>query len=144
MTTIVGDKTRLVADSRFTMFSRNGDSIITSPKLCRKRDAIIGTCGHADAADAFIRWYGSKKKSPKFKTDEFEALVLTPKGLFHYDENCSGGLVLTPWCAIGTGGHAAYGALYMGATLEMAVAIACKVDIYTGEPIQTMNLDENI
>ena len=141
MTTIVGNKEKLVADSRFTMFSRNGDSIVNSPKLYRKRDAIIGTCGHADNGDIFVRWYGSKKKAPKFKTDEFEALVLTAKGLFHYDENCSSGPVLSQWCAIGTGGHAAYGALYMGATLEQAVEIACKVDIYSGEPIQTMKLE---
>ena len=139
MTTVVGDRTRLVSDSRV---SGNNNIIYDSPKLFRVKDAIIGCAGDNEAIEAFIKWYGSKKRKPKFKEDSFDALVVTKSGIYTYDETCSRDLVLGPWAAIGSGGSAALGALHMGASLEDACKIACKVDKYSGEPIQIMELDE--
>lgn len=137
MTTIVADKKRMLSDSRV---STNHNRIYEAPKLHRKGDAIIGCAGDNDAIETFLKWFGSKKKRPQFKPDSFDALVLTPEGLYVYDETCSRDLVLGGFHAIGSGGDAALGALFMGADLETAVKIACKVDKYSGEPIQVMEL----
>ena len=137
MTTIVADKTRLVSDSRV---SGNNDIMYESPKLFRVKGVIIGCAGDNESIEAFIKWYGSKKKKPKFKEDSFDALVVTSNGVYTYDETCARDLVLGPWHAIGSGGGAALGALHMGATLEEAVKVACKVDKYSGEPLQILTL----
>lgn len=114
------------------------------PKLYRKNNAIIGTAGSHILGEAFVNWYGTKKRKPAGfgKDADFEALVLTSKGLYHFDEFLSGGLVSQPWFAIGSGAHAALGALHAGATPQAAVEIACKVDTMSGEPIQIMELKD--
>lgn len=144
MTTIVGTKSLLIADSKIIM-EKAGDKPETyydGPKLYRKGDVVIGTAGSHSLGEQFMKWYGTKKKKPTGfgKDADFEALVLTPEGLYHYDEFLSGGLVNQPWFAIGSGAHAALGALHAGATPKIAVEIACKVDTMSGEPIQIMEL----
>lgn len=146
MTTIVGTKDVLVSDSKIIM-EKLGDKAETQyegPKLYRKGEAIIGTAGSHVLGEIFVKWFGTKKKKPtQFGKDvDFEALVLTKDGLYHYDEYLSGGKVLQPFFAIGSGSHAALGALHMGANAEMAVRVACKVDTMSGEPIQVMKLNE--
>lgn len=144
MTTIVADKTRMVSDSKVVMTNTSGDtSILICAKITIKAKAIIGTCGEAHLGDEFIKWYGTKRKKPSVfgKNADFEALVLTDKGLFHYDEYLSGGKLNNPWFAIGSGSFAALGALHAGTTLEEAVEIACKVDNGSGLPIQVVKLE---
>ena len=142
MTTIVGSQNKLVSDSRVTTVSFNSDvKTYLAPKLYRKKDAIIGACGTNDAIEAFVKWYGSKKARPKFKGGEFEGLVLTKDGLYYFDETCARDKVLNPWFAVGSGSHAALGALHMGATLEESISVACKVDPASGEPVQIMTLE---
>ena len=144
MTTIVGDQHRLVSDSRVTTVSFNNDvKIYLAPKLYKKNGAIIGACGTNDAIEAFVKWYGSKKARPKFKPSEFEGLVITKEGLFYFDETCARDKVLNPWFAVGSGSHAALGALHMGATLEESITVACKVDPSSGEPVQIMTLNHD-
>lgn len=144
MTTIVGTVDRLVSDSKIIMEKKNADTQYEGPKLYRKGDAIIGTAGSHALGESFVKWYGSKRKKPNGfgKEADFEALVITKNGLYHYDEYLSGGRVLQSWFAIGSGSHAALGALHAGASPEEAVAIACKVDTMSGEPIQIMRLNE--
>ncbi len=141
MTTIVGNSEKLVSDSRVTTVSFNNDvKVYLAPKLYEKNGAIIGACGTNDAIEAFVKWYGSKKARPKFKIGEFEGLVLTAEGLYYFDETCARDRVLNPWFSVGSGSHAALGALHMGASLEEAVRVACKVDPASGEPIQVLTL----
>jgi hypothetical protein len=145
MTTIVGTKDRLVSDSKIIMDKVNekaGSTQYTGPKLYRKGSVIIGTAGGFDMGEAFMKWYGTKKKKPSGfgKGADFEALVLTEKGLYHFDEFLCGGLVEQPFFAVGSGAQAALGALHMGATPEQAILVACKVDSMTGEPVQIMDL----
>lgn len=147
MTTIVGVKDKLVSDSKIIM-QKTGDKADTyyeGPKLYRKGNAIIGTAGSCDLGETFMKWYGSKRKKPAGfgKDADFEALVLTETGLYHYDEYLSGGRVLQPFFAIGSGAHAALGALHMGASAEDAVRIACRIDVMSGEPVQVMELNES-
>lgn len=143
MTTICGDKTRLVSDSKIIMVKASGDTQFNGPKLIRKGSAIIGTCGDSDDGDLFVKWYGTKKKRPKMQA-EFEALVLTPEGLYHFDDAVSANRVNSDWFAVGSGSHAALGALHAGKTLEEAVEIATKVDPNSGLPIQVMRLEEAV
>lgn len=125
------------------------DTYYEGPKLFRKdiggNSAIIGTSGSHILGEVFIKWYGTKKKKPNFgpKAD-FEALVVTKDGLYHYDEDLSGGKVNREWFAIGSGSFAALGALYAGKTPEEAVEIATKIDPYSGLPIQILKLDDAI
>lgn len=142
MTTIVGTANRLVSDSKIIMYKKDkDDTFYEGPKLFRKGDAIIGTAGSHILGEVFIKWYGTKKKKPNFgpKAD-FEALVVTKDGLYHYDEDLSGGKVNREWFAIGSGSFAALGALYAGKTPEEAVEIACQVDPYSGLPLQILKL----
>ena len=139
MTTICADKQRMVSDSKIIMVKNGGDTQFSGPKLVRKQLVIIGVAGDSDDGDRFIKWYGSRKRKPK-PTAEFEALVLTPKGLYHYDDALSCNRVNDPWFAIGSGSHAALGALHAGCDLERAVEIASYVDPNTGLPCQIMSL----
>ena len=144
MTTIVGNKQKLVSDSKIIMETKDDETYYEGPKLYTKGEAIIGTAGSHSLGEQFVKWYGTKKKRPKeFGKDvDFEALVLTKKGLYHYDEYLSGGKVTQEWFAIGSGAKAALGALHAGATLEESIRIACKVDTMSGEPIQIMELTQ--
>ena len=147
MTTIAGSKDKLVSDSKLVMVKGDGnnDTQLDGAKLYRKGNAVIGVAGSHVLGEQFIAWYGTRKKKPKFPIKaEFEALVLTPKGLYHYDEDISASKVVNEWFAIGSGAHAALGALYAGKTLEEAVAIACKVDPWSGEPIQCLTLETTV
>ena len=125
------------------MVKASGDTQFTGPKLVWKSGHVLGVAGGSEFGDTFIKWYGSKKKKPKIH-GEFEALVLTPKGLYHVDDGLSFNLVNDPWFAIGSGSHAALGALHAGKTLEEAVEIACRVDVNSGPPIQIMRLINEI
>jgi hypothetical protein len=123
----------------------NSDTQLDGAKLYRKRNAIIGVAGSHVLGEQFIQWYGTRKKKPKFPPKaEFEALVLTEKGLYHFDEDFSVSKVVNEWFAIGSGAHAALGALYAGKTLEEAVQISCKVDPWSGEPIQILRLNPEV
>jgi hypothetical protein len=146
VTTIVGVADRLVSDSKITMEKREQDTHYEGPKLVRKGEAIIGTAGSCDLGEAFVKWYGTKRKKPNGfgKGADFEALVLSSRGLYHYDEYLSGGRVNNAFFAIGSGATCALGALHAGADAEQAVRIACKVDNLSGEPIQIMKLNESV
>jgi hypothetical protein len=142
VTTIVAAKNRLVSDSKITQETRNGDSYFEGPKIVGKRSALIGVAGDSILGDKFIGWYGTKKKKPTGfgKGADFEALVLEEDGIYHFDEYLSRNKISREWYAIGSGSHAALGALYAGKTPEEAVEIACKVDPHSGLPLQVMNL----
>lgn len=143
MTTIAADKAKMVSDSKITMENKGGDTaILNCSKITVKGRAIIGTCGESYLGDEFIKWYGTRKKKPACfgKNADFEALVLTEKGLYHYDEFLSGGRLDNQWFAVGSGSFAALGALHAGRTLEEAVEIACKVDNQSGLPLQVIAL----
>ncbi len=49
--------------------------------------------------------------------------------------------LFTP-CAMGSGGDYALGAVYAGATLEQAVNIAAKLDVYTGGPVKLYDIPD--
>ena len=146
MTTIVSDLKMMVSDSRVSVDSDNpkvDDYIFSANKIYQKKDAIIGCCGSNEDIESFVKWYSSRHKKPKIIDKEFAALVLTQKGLFHYDSTLSKDKVNDKFAAIGSGGNAALGALHMGADLVRSVEIAMLVDKHSGPPIQIVKLNND-
>jgi len=141
MTTIVANRERMVADSKITMERIVGnDTSYTASKIWILKNAIIGTAGCSGDGEKFVAWFKKKRRPTLTLEKGFEALVLTPEGVYHVDEDCSMAQIQGDWYAIGSGSAAALGALHAGVTLEEAVEIACKVDTYTGLPIQVAKL----
>ena len=132
----------MVSDSKVTLEGQRGDSMYEAQKIQEKNGELIGCAGTNDHIEVFMKWYGSKRKKPILPKDaDFEALILKKDGrLVLYDETFSYDAIKNPFYAIGSGGSAALGALHMGATLEQAIEIACKIDPASGLPIQMLNL----
>lgn len=142
MTTIAANKDKMVSDSKVTWETKSEDHTYSAQKLFLhpKTGDIIGAAGDNNHIEAFLAWYGTRKKKPEFGANaDFEAIVLTTKGdIWVYDETLSRDKIKGDFYAVGSGGNAALGALYMGATLEQAVEIACKVDPHSGPPTQVL------
>lgn len=142
----------MAADSRATVESEAGGSrVYACRKLHRKTVAVgarrevvvIGTAGEIGPAALFLEWYGSGKPVPAAFADEasdFDALVMTPRGVFRWDRFCRPERVLERFAAIGSGSKAALGAMWAGATAAQAVRYAAKVDPYTDGRVVSMRL----
>lgn len=151
MTTLAVKNGVMAADSRVTVESENGVRTYECEKLFRKKivdaagdyDVIIGLAGESTPGLLFLDWYGSSEPAPTALTEgeaEFTALILTPHGLFEADAYCRPERVLNDPHAVGSGAPAAMGAMLAGATAAQAVAISCRVDIYSALPVTTMRL----
>lgn len=133
MTTIAFKDGVLAADSRCT-----GHHIHKIKKIYRAGNALIGICGRVTSALLFVDWY-AKRETPPPKLqddDDFEAFVLTPKGLFYWDNKLREVPMGKAFAAIGTGGDFAMGAMAMGADAVEAVKVAKTLDPYTGGAIR--------
>lgn len=142
MTTIAATRTKMVSDSQVTMEGASGDRKYQAQKIqVHPNGDLVGCAGANEQIEAFMKWYGTKKKKPQFPKDtDFEALILTKKGqLIAYDETLSRDVLVGDFYAVGSGGSAALGALYAGATIESAVEIATRIDPYSGLPIQVLS-----
>ena len=145
MTTIVYRDGVLASDSQVTA----GDARkFHCEKLYRVEvqglPAIVGLAGGAFDGLAFLDWLvGEQDAPPQRLIDgeaDFTAVVLNKHGLFEYDKWCRPDKVLERFYAVGSGASAALGAMHMGATAREAVAVACKIDPYSGGPIVEMSL----
>ncbi len=140
MTTIAVRSGIMAADSRVT--ACNG-SISRMTKLFRVRGDIVGVAGDMAAALVFCDWYKrpDRKDIPAALRDgnaDFSAIVLTAGGVIEYDRWCRQMEVIEKFHAIGSGTKAALGAMHMGATARQAIAVACKIDSYTGLPVRSL------
>lgn len=140
MTTIVATKTCMAADQQV---SKDGGSRFHTTKIRRYGKTIVGCSGDCLAVSQFLEWWPKQAKRgvqvPRI-TEDMEALVLTPAGLFHYDQNCFADEVNDAYYAIGTGSGYALGAMFMGADPVQAIEAAAKHDLYTGGPIDVLEL----
>ena len=131
----------LVTDSSIS----DGDAVWSAAKAEVYNGRIYATAGEASDTELFMSWIkrGRRGRRPKVDT-EFQALALTPEGLFFFDANLYPTRLTTPM-AIGSGAKAARGAMAMGATLEQAVEIACDIDLNSRRPLQLyrLNAEEN-
>lgn len=72
----------------------------------------------------------------------YELLVVTPGEApsYHCGDGCEP-LRLSPGpFAAGSGHHAALGALHAGQNATQAVLTACKIDLYSGAPVETLQV----
>lgn len=124
----------MVSDSRCT----SGETWYPITKVFRVRNEIVGFAGDVKIGQRWLKWYRGDRRTPVGKLgDEFIGLILRDGELF---EACSNGLELRierKFHAVGSGGHAALGAMLAGASAEQSVAIACDIDTGCGGEIQT-------
>lgn len=107
-------------------------------KIFSKNKCFIGFCGSLTDGEKFrLAW----PEVEGLEVDEdFEALILSPKGLWHYDSAMIPLKVEDQFYAIGSGGDLARAAMLAGATPQEAVKIAAKLDSFTGNKIHTRKL----
>jgi len=143
VTTIAANLEQMSADSKVVV----GDSHYPAAKIFRFPGMIVGVSGEGRAMGDFLRWVkeGLPETIPNIEEHQgsFRALVLTPDGLFEYDESFWPEKVNRNFAAIGTGAHAALAAMMLGQSTENAVAIACQIDNNTGGPVDTLKLAES-
>ena len=114
-------------------------------KVHRVGDLVVAAAGYASELDRFLSWVRAGRKragAPKLSEGSFEAVICHASGLV---ENLTSDLQpariqpLNRWFAIGSGAHAAMGAVMAGATLERALEIACEVVPSCGAPFSVTN-----
>lgn len=140
MTTIAAsfEDRLLVTDSSIS----DGDAVWSAQKAEIYNGRIYATAGDAADTEKFMAWIKRARRGKRPTVDnEFQALALTPEGLFFFDAHLFPSRLIAP-LAIGSGGKAARGAMRMGATLEKAVEIACEIDLNSRLPLQLYRLEE--
>lgn len=135
MTTVAYRDGTMAADSQVT-----GSHKSTCRKLHRINGMVVGFAGSLTEGQAFVNWLGGQSSKPEFKDDEFEALVLTSKGLFYWDSFLCPVKVEDKFTAIGSGAELAMGAMEMGADAETAIKVARKRDSNTGGRVRAARL----
>ena len=101
---------------------------------------LVGLAGDPYDFDAFCAYLLGDGPRPKWD-DTTAALVVEIKTGRVWKYALAGRLQIFGWAAIGSGTPVALGALHAGATALEAVAIAARVDPYTGEPFQQERRD---
>ncbi len=120
-------------------------------KIERANDALVGCAGATSDWLVFVDWYrrGADRQSlPYFRqysgqddAPDFDALVLGPDGLVYWTQHFQPAPLYCPFWAIGSGAQAALAAMHMGATAAESIAVAAKVDVFTGGTIQVEKFD---
>lgn len=125
---------KLASDS----FSNNGDTASPYPKLWVAGEALYGAVGPLQGVAQLQQWVEQGMKPGQFPSQTgAQLLVLTKeKGLRRYKNSPTPYLHGKNILAIGEGAPYAYGAMFMGASAEQAVAAAIHHCIHcNGEPV---------
>ena len=138
MTTVAVDHRTGVAasDSKCTI----GAIWVTSTKIHRHKDELIGTAGTDAQCQRWLEWYRAGKKGAPPKFDQAEALVLRKDGVFYVEDGGSEFKVERGFHAIGSGAAAAMAVMLAGHSAEEAVRIAIQVDAQSGGEVQVFHL----
>lgn len=140
MTTIFADaKTGvMVCDSKMTI----GCEWITTTKVVRLGDELIGFAGYATESERWLAWYRGGQHGPTPKVANSNALILSPSGLRVLDS--TGGYIQIErgFMGVGSGGPCATAAFMAGANPLQSVQIACNIDANSGGAIYVHQLVE--
>ena len=138
MTTIVATRYLMAADTKTIL----GESWFYGHKMTRIGKAVVGCAGDSTAIEKFLAWYKKPRgKKPEFKDSEsFNALVLTPTGLYPVDESLTLDPMTDPYFAVGTGAIAALVAMDCGLSPVEAIEAAARRDLNTGGKVETMEV----
>lgn len=146
MTTIAANLKCMASDSRVTVEHKGIN--YAAVKILKKGTSLIGAAGHAGDCTRFIHWAAGKfsDKEPKWAEEEGEedsvvGLILNRDGIFIWTQgDPEPEKIEGDQYAIGSGGLAARVAMKLGQTPAEAVALACEVDMYSGLPVQVLEL----
>jgi hypothetical protein len=112
-------------------------------KLFEVGRELIGVSGNLSNAIKFVDWYAAgcdPDSEPSFEGEGFDALVLDGARLMAWDDSLIPMHVMEPFYSIGSGAHAAMGAMHAGATAEQAILIAAKLDSGTDSNVMVKTL----
>lgn len=146
MTTIAANLKCMASDSRVTVEHKGID--YPAVKILKKGNSLIGAAGHGGDCTRFIHWAAGKfsDKEPKWAEEEGQedsviGLILNRDGIFLWTQgDPEPEKIEAEYYAVGSGGTAARVALKLGKTPAEAVALACEVDMYSGLPVQVLEL----
>ncbi len=139
MTTIASDGITVAADSCVTA----NDLRVKAPetKLQREGGYLFGIAGDISMMEPMIDWYlkgAISTKHPRHcTTTTFTFLVFLPDEVQMFNQQSDYVDKYRYPYTTGTGAQLAMGAILHGATPYEAVKCACKVDVYSAEPITT-------
>jgi hypothetical protein len=108
---------------------------------------FYGAAGDAADIEKFYEWLREWARGPrkprktKLSDEDFAALSLDTTGAYFWDEHLHP-MRITDKFAIGTGSHAARGAMDAGADVVRAVEIACGIDVGSGMPLTVHRINE--
>lgn len=143
MTTIVYRDGIMAADT--AVFDR-GTYCGKATKIWRNSAGwLFGGAGALGDIAIYRDWFmaGMTGETPKFEENRSEGLAVDPEGrMFWHGTESRHVQIEGPYAAIGTGFQIALGALYMGATAEQAVEMACDLDAITRRPTTILRLKE--
>ncbi len=136
MTTIACNRQTMAADSQISFEDGAKGNI---KKLFRVNGDLIGFCGETDDGLAFVDWYKNKTEPARVSKD-FEALVLTGKGIFLYYKSLVPIRIESKFHAIGSGRKVALGFMEARSDPKKAVRAAAKHDDGTSSHVRSLQI----
>lgn len=144
MTTVAYRDGVMAADSLVT---GHGVRMGSLAKLVRAKDGTIGgAAGNTLDSARLLRWVGlmgadcRNADVPRSEDKDTSVLIAYPDGSVEWIGGHDGRVIVDAgFHAIGSGGEIAIGAMAFGATAEQAVEIACRLDVWSGGPVQVLN-----
>lgn len=123
--------------------SKNGEAT----KIFKINGHLVGFSGRADTS-ALLRYWFENGAKPEEWPDPYEddpdcsMIVVTPDGKVMYYERFPIPIIMeNEYFALGSGRDYALAALELGCSPERAVEVACSLDLYSGNGIDTLCLD---
>ena len=142
MTCIAWDGKTLAAD-KMTCSVGYGYTVTKIHRL--KGGAIVGFSGDGDGAMALLAWLDSPRDDsaypPGQKDNDTCALVITPNGsVLSYGKTPFPQRIECQRYAMGHGRDFALAAMHLGKSAREAVEVACALDVFCGNGIDTLEL----
>lgn len=143
MTVIAWDGKTLAADK----MACSAGYGYTVTKLHRMRDgAIVAFAGDGDGAMALLAWLNAAQNPAAYpeaqKDNDTSALVVRPDGsVWSYGKTPYPQRIECARYAMGHGRDFALAAMHCGKSAREAVEVACELDVFCGNGIDTMELE---
>jgi len=118
-----------------------GELYFPTTKVFKVGGDLLGITGNADYSERFLEWYKKQQhKPPKLDDKEFEALVVTKTGIYHYGALCVPVKVDRDFEAIGSGALGALIAMKDGADPKTAIEKVSDFENNTSRETDTLEL----
>jgi ATP-dependent protease HslVU (ClpYQ) peptidase subunit len=138
MTTIAFDGKTLATDSQMTAGNTAFSSTVKIFKI--KGGRYLAFAGRSDMQRELIAWLEGGERPEIGEDVEIDAIVVDAKGnAVQFGASLRIMPVVVPWAG-GSGAAFALTALTLGQDAVAAVEVACKLDIYSGGPVQSVRI----